>query len=153
MKTKVVLRTLCTLLTLLPLMSIAEDHHGNQKQENILCVAGLKQEKQTSVLELNPENCVQGTLNCDPHQHAHRWVGALPTSHGTVLFEVEATDADYHYKASLRETSEIFIDERVLELPALRSKSFPAEGGAKDGEVYIQCVPYNSADYCRVHTC
>lgn len=106
--------------------------------EKLLCVGGIKNETRTTVMELNAKDS----------SHDSELVGTLPTQQGTIVFGVETNQSGYRFKAQILESSGILIDEIVPEVPALRSKVLP------DGqEVYINCKPFNMADYCRIHTC
>lgn len=106
--------------------------------EELLCVGGIKNNNSTSVMELNPKDS----------SHDSELVGTLPGPQGTIVFGVETNQNDYRFKAQILDSSEMLINETVPTLPALRSKALP--GGQK---VYIDCRPFSSADYCRIHTC
>lgn len=106
--------------------------------EELLCVGGIKNNNHTTVLELTSKDS----------SHDSELVGTLPTPQGTIVFGVESNQNDYRFKVQILDASEMLIDEVVPTLPALRSKTLP------DGqEVYIDCKPFNMADYCRIHTC
>lgn len=107
--------------------------------EKILCVGGYKTPRLTYTVELTPELDLPGGL----HE------GSIAFGdHGNLQYTVQKLGDGYMYRAQMQNSSDLFINEKVEQFPAMRSKTI-----SPDEEVFIECKPYSPIDYCRIHTC
>jgi hypothetical protein len=104
--------------------------------ENLICFGGIQQYPYASSVELSSQTQSNST-----------WSGNLKMNLETLEFTVNNAGTHYNYKIKNLDTGDLYLNEDVLKLPAVRTLQI------NNKKLFIDCRPYSIGEYCRTHTC
>jgi len=113
--------------------------HMSLAKDNLLCFGGISSQNKTNFVELietpnNPNNFL---------------TGSIVYGNNLIIFTVQKDMSNlFHYRAHIYESEIDLINGTTQQIPARMSA--PLENNQ---ELFMECKPYSTKEYCRTHTC